>query len=89
MRAMRLEKVGAPLRAAEMAEPAPGPGQVLIRVRACGRRSTPIRWRKPTRPWRTCVRAESQARASWSSIPRPHGKHAPVFCNLHSATCNC
>ncbi len=36
MRAMVLERAGEPLRAAELTDPAPGPGQVLIAVRACG-----------------------------------------------------
>ncbi|HEX9124019.1 MAG TPA: zinc-dependent alcohol dehydrogenase family protein [Actinomycetota bacterium] len=36
MRAMVLEHLGAPLRPMEMPKPQPGPGQVLIRVRACG-----------------------------------------------------
>jgi propanol-preferring alcohol dehydrogenase len=35
MRAMVLESVGAPLRATEWPLPEPGPGQVLLRVRAC------------------------------------------------------
>jgi propanol-preferring alcohol dehydrogenase len=35
MHAMLLEKIGAPLRQVELARPAPGPGQVLIRVLAC------------------------------------------------------
>jgi propanol-preferring alcohol dehydrogenase len=35
MRAMLLEKIGDPLRQVELARPAPGPGQVLIRVLAC------------------------------------------------------
>jgi propanol-preferring alcohol dehydrogenase len=36
MRAMLLERAGEPLRLAELPDPAPEPGQVLIRVRACG-----------------------------------------------------
>ncbi len=36
MRAMVLERPGAPLRAAELPDPEPSPGQVLVRVRACG-----------------------------------------------------
>jgi propanol-preferring alcohol dehydrogenase len=36
MRAMVLERAGEPLRAAELPDPEPGPGQVLIAVRACG-----------------------------------------------------
>jgi propanol-preferring alcohol dehydrogenase len=35
MRAMLFEKAGQPLRKAELPMPKPGPGQVLIRVRAC------------------------------------------------------
>ena len=35
MRAMVLDAPGGPLREAEVATPTPGPGQVLIRVRAC------------------------------------------------------
>jgi propanol-preferring alcohol dehydrogenase len=35
MRAMLFEGVGRPLRQAEVARPAPGPGQVLLTVRAC------------------------------------------------------
>jgi propanol-preferring alcohol dehydrogenase len=35
MRAMLFEKAGQPLRKAELTMPKPGPGQVLIRVRAC------------------------------------------------------
>ena len=35
MRAMVLDKQAAPLRLAAMAIPAPGPGQVLLQVRAC------------------------------------------------------
>jgi propanol-preferring alcohol dehydrogenase len=36
MRAMALEAAGAPLRAVELERPAPVPGRVLLRVRACG-----------------------------------------------------
>jgi propanol-preferring alcohol dehydrogenase len=35
MRAMVLEQAGQPLRLTELPDPAPGPGQVLIAVRAC------------------------------------------------------
>jgi propanol-preferring alcohol dehydrogenase len=36
MRAMVLDAAGAPLRVAELPEPEPGPGEVLLDVRACG-----------------------------------------------------
>lgn len=36
MRAMVLEKIGAPLAAREAPEPRPGPDQVLLRIGACG-----------------------------------------------------
>ena len=36
MRAMVLETPGGPLQAAELPEPVPGPGQVLLQIRACG-----------------------------------------------------
>ncbi|MDX6624343.1 MAG: alcohol dehydrogenase, propanol-preferring [Solirubrobacterales bacterium] len=36
MRAMVLERAGEPLVARELPDPAPGPGQVLLAVRACG-----------------------------------------------------
>ncbi|HTG46883.1 MAG TPA: zinc-dependent alcohol dehydrogenase family protein [Actinomycetota bacterium] len=36
MRAIVLERSGEPLRAAELPDPHPGPGQVRLRVRACG-----------------------------------------------------
>jgi propanol-preferring alcohol dehydrogenase len=36
MRAMVLERAGTPLRLAELPRPAPGPGEVLVRVLACG-----------------------------------------------------
>jgi propanol-preferring alcohol dehydrogenase len=36
MRAMAFEQVGRPLRALELPVPKPGPGQLLLRVRACG-----------------------------------------------------
>jgi alcohol dehydrogenase, propanol-preferring len=36
MRAMLLEAPGRPLRPAEVPEPEPGPGQLLLRVHACG-----------------------------------------------------
>jgi propanol-preferring alcohol dehydrogenase len=36
MRAMVLDATGTPLRPAELERPEPGPGQVLLRVRACG-----------------------------------------------------
>jgi alcohol dehydrogenase, propanol-preferring len=36
MRAMVFEEVGQPLRAVERAVPQPGPGQLLLRVHACG-----------------------------------------------------
>ena len=35
MRAMVLERVGKPLRFEERVTPEPGPGQVLLRVKAC------------------------------------------------------
>src|SRR5919204_3427329 len=35
MRAMLLDAPGTPLRAAELPEPEPGPGELLLRVRAC------------------------------------------------------
>src|SRR5438067_265860 len=36
MRAMLLEAQGEPLRPADLPEPAAGPGELLVRVRACG-----------------------------------------------------
>jgi propanol-preferring alcohol dehydrogenase len=36
MRAMVLDRPGEPLRAADLPDPAPAPGQLLLRVRACG-----------------------------------------------------
>src|SRR6267378_3620362 len=36
MRAMQLERPGQPLRAADVEDPAAGPGQLLVRVMACG-----------------------------------------------------
>jgi alcohol dehydrogenase, propanol-preferring len=36
MRAMLLDRPGAPLRPADLPDPEPGPGQLLLRVRACG-----------------------------------------------------
>src|SRR5437763_17133386 len=36
MRAMVLERAGEPLRAMDLPIPEPGPGQLLLRVRACG-----------------------------------------------------
>ncbi|MBP7641123.1 MAG: alcohol dehydrogenase catalytic domain-containing protein, partial [Thauera sp.] len=36
MRAMQLERPGEALRAVHLAVPHPGPGQVLLRVEACG-----------------------------------------------------
>ncbi|HET9700823.1 MAG TPA: alcohol dehydrogenase catalytic domain-containing protein, partial [Burkholderiales bacterium] len=36
MRAMRLHAPGQPLRLETLPRPEPGPGQVLLRVRACG-----------------------------------------------------
>src|SRR5215831_1286963 len=36
MRAMVLDAPGAPLRAAELPDPIPGPGEVLLDVLACG-----------------------------------------------------
>ncbi len=36
MRAMVFERVGAPLRAVEREPPVPGPGELLLRVEACG-----------------------------------------------------
>src|SRR5215831_2917872 len=35
MRAMRLDAPGQPLRQAELSQPTPGPGELLLRVRAC------------------------------------------------------
>jgi propanol-preferring alcohol dehydrogenase len=36
MRAMIFEQVGEPLRAVELEQPSPGPGELLLRVHACG-----------------------------------------------------
>lgn len=36
MRALRLESIGAPIVGAELPRPTPGPGEVLVRVRAAG-----------------------------------------------------
>ncbi len=36
MRAMRIEALGAPLTLADVPRPEPGPGEVLLKVRACG-----------------------------------------------------
>src|SRR3984893_9645773 len=36
MRAMVFDRVGAPLRATELPRPTPAPGQLLLKVRACG-----------------------------------------------------
>ena len=36
MRAMLLDRPGTPLRAAEVPEPEPGPGEIKLAVRACG-----------------------------------------------------
>jgi propanol-preferring alcohol dehydrogenase len=36
MRAMIFEQVGEPLRAVELEKPSPGPGELLLRVHACG-----------------------------------------------------
>ncbi|MDO8290304.1 MAG: zinc-dependent alcohol dehydrogenase family protein [Parvibaculum sp.] len=36
MRAMRLERIGKPLIMRELADPMPGPGQIRVRVLACG-----------------------------------------------------
>ena len=36
MRAMVLKEAGAPLRLEERPIPTPGPGQILLRVAACG-----------------------------------------------------
>jgi propanol-preferring alcohol dehydrogenase len=36
MRAMILEQVGEPLRAVDLAKPSPAPGELLLRVHACG-----------------------------------------------------
>jgi propanol-preferring alcohol dehydrogenase len=36
MRAMLLDEAGGPLRLAELATPEPGPGQIRVRVQACG-----------------------------------------------------
>jgi len=36
MRAMVLDEPGAPLRAADLPDPEPGPGELLLRVHACG-----------------------------------------------------
>jgi len=36
MRALLLDRAGEPLRPAELSDPAPGPGQVLVAVHACG-----------------------------------------------------
>ena len=36
MRTMRIVELGRPLEMAEVPEPVPGPGEVLLRVRACG-----------------------------------------------------
>src|SRR5215210_189306 len=50
MKAIRLVQVGNPLRMQEVLIPAPGPGDVLMRVRAAGICHTDVHYRAGTSP---------------------------------------
>jgi alcohol dehydrogenase, propanol-preferring len=51
VRAMLLDRVGVPLRAAELPVPEPGPGQVRVRVRACAVCRTDLHVLDGELPW--------------------------------------
>jgi hypothetical protein len=79
MKAMLLEAPGRPLRNVEMADPVAGPGQVLLRVRACTvlvpipTSSTAI---SPTRSSRSCWGMRSSA--SSRALAKGRGASSPA-----------
>ena len=82
---MVLERSGEPLRAAELPDPEPGPGQVLIAVRACGVCRTDLhildgeleRPKLPLVPGHQIVGTVAGAGRGRSASPRGSGSASP------------
>ena len=88
VKAMVLDSPGGPLRLSELPDPDPAPGQVLLRVRACGVCRTDLHvldgeLEQPKLPLvlghQIVGRDADTRRAAWSSLARLDGRRLPLL----------